>query len=126
MDGPDIPEPIVERVRAICMALPETTERIDKWAFAYEIRKKPIAFLAAPADADGNPVTVIALKADPDERRALVETGHPYFAAGGGAGAAPRLGLVLDDATDWDELRELITDSYRLLAPKKLSALLDD
>lgn len=126
MDGPDVPEPIVERVRAICAALPETTVRVDRWAFAFEIRKKAIAFLAAPADADGNLVPVIAVKADPDERRALVATGHPYFEIGGGAGAAPRLGLVLDDTTDWDELRELITDSYRLLAPKKLTALIED
>lgn len=27
--------------------------------------------------------------------------------------------------TDWEEIRELVTDSYRRLAPKKLTALLD-
>jgi hypothetical protein len=32
---------------------------------------------------------------------------------------------VLDDETDWTEIRELVTDSYRILAPKRLSALLD-
>ena len=32
---------------------------------------------------------------------------------------------ALPDATDWDEIRELVTDSYRRLASKKLSALLD-
>jgi hypothetical protein len=32
------------------------------------------------------------------------------------------LGVVLDDRTDWDEVGELLTDSYCLLAPKKLAA----
>jgi hypothetical protein len=27
--------------------------------------------------------------------------------------------------TDWDEIRELVIESYRVLAPKKLTALLD-
>jgi hypothetical protein len=31
----------------------------------------------------------------------------------------------MTDETDWDEIRELVTDSYRILAPKKLTALLD-
>ena len=31
----------------------------------------------------------------------------------------------LTDDTDWEEIRELVTESYRVLAPKKLTALLD-
>lgn len=33
--------------------------------------------------------------------------------------------VVLTDDTDWAEIRELVTESYRVLAPKKLTALLD-
>ena len=36
-----------------------------------------------------------------------------------------RIVVVLTDDTDWEEIRELVTDSYRILAPKKLTALLD-
>jgi hypothetical protein len=32
---------------------------------------------------------------------------------------------VLDDDVDWDEVAELLTESYCLLAPKKLVALVD-
>jgi hypothetical protein len=32
--------------------------------------------------------------------------------------------LTDDAATDWDDLRELLTESYCLLAPKKLIARL--
>jgi hypothetical protein len=35
-----------------------------------------------------------------------------------------RVPLLTDD-TDWEEIRELVTESYRVLAPKKLTALLD-
>lgn len=33
--------------------------------------------------------------------------------------------VVIGDDTDWDEVAELVTESYRVLAPKKLTALLD-
>jgi len=33
--------------------------------------------------------------------------------------------VVLTDDTDWEEIGELVTESYRMLAPKKLTALLD-
>jgi hypothetical protein len=33
--------------------------------------------------------------------------------------------VPLTDDTDWEEIRELVTESYRILAPKKLAALLD-
>jgi hypothetical protein len=31
---------------------------------------------------------------------------------------------VLTDEPNWEEIRELVTESYRILAPKKLTALL--
>jgi hypothetical protein len=35
------------------------------------------------------------------------------------------MGLAIDDDTDWDEVRELVTESYCVMAPKKLVALVD-
>jgi hypothetical protein len=34
--------------------------------------------------------------------------------------------MVLDAGADWDEVAELITESYRVLAPKRLVELVDD
>jgi hypothetical protein len=34
--------------------------------------------------------------------------------------------VLLTADTDWEEIRELVTESYRVLAPKKLSALLKE
>jgi hypothetical protein len=36
-----------------------------------------------------------------------------------------RIGVLLTGDTDWEEIRELVTESYRILAPTKLTALLD-
>jgi hypothetical protein len=58
----------------------------------------------------------------PDERDALLPIGRPFSASRAGR---DRIEVVLTDDTDWDEIRELVTESYRILVPKKLTALLD-
>ena len=63
------------------------------------------------------------LRAEPDEREALLSIGHPFFAPATGR---DRIGVLLTDDTDWEEIRELVTESYRILAPKKLTAQLDE
>ena len=122
MEPRDVEPAIVERFSALCLALPETTVRADRWAHAFHVRKRVVAYLLAIEDEAGNVSTLASLRADPDERRALVEGGHPYFAVGSSANG---LGVVIDGDTDWDELDELVIESYRAVAPKKLVALLD-
>ena len=36
------------------------------------------------------------------------------------------VGVRIDVEPDWDEIAELLRDAYRLVAPKKLVALLDE
>jgi hypothetical protein len=48
--------------------------------------------------------------------------GHPFFRPGWGTNV---MGMVLDEATSWDEVAELLTESYCIMAPKKLVALVD-
>jgi hypothetical protein len=120
--APEVPDGVVERVRVLCARLPETTVRTDRWAHSFEIRKKPFCVLAAPEDPSGRPIPMLVFRADPDERVALLATGHPFFASRSGR---DKVGLLLSDETDWDEVGELVTESYRILAPKKLAALLD-
>ena len=78
--------------------------------------------LVAREDSAGEPVPLLVLRADPDEREALLSIGHPFFAS---RTARDRIVVVLTGDTDWQEVRELVTQSYRILAPKKLTALLD-
>ncbi len=78
--------------------------------------------LVAVARPAGKAVPLLGLRAEPDEREALLSIGHPFFALRAGR---DRIGVLLTDDTDWEEIRELVTESYRVLAPKKLTALLD-
>ena len=125
----EVPEEIVERVRGLCLALPEVTVRVDEsrtstrsTAYSFEIRRRSFCLLVATADAAGRPVPILVLRADPGEREALLSVGRPFFAPRAGPG---RIGVLLADNTDWGEIRELVTDSFRMLAPKKLAALLE-
>jgi inorganic pyrophosphatase len=59
-----------------------------------------------------------------EELDALVAMGDPFF-PGWGAGLVAMV-LREDGTTDWDEVKELVTESYCLLAPKKLIRLLGE
>jgi hypothetical protein len=74
---------------------------------------------------NGNPVPRLVLRVDSRDREVLVSLGDPYFSPQTGHRHRDRLGVRLTDDTDWEEIRDLIIESYRLLAPKKLTALLD-
>ena len=118
---------IVERVSLICLALPEATVRVDaslvkerSTAHSFEIRRRSFCLLVAVGRANGEAMPLVVVRADPDERDALMSIGYPYFAPRAGRG---RIGVWLTSRTDWEEIRELVTESYCRLAPKKLSAL---
>ena len=52
----------------------------------------------------------------------MLSIGRPFFPSRAGH---DRIAVLLTDETDWDEIGELVTESYRILAPKKLARLLD-
>ncbi len=125
----EVPESIADRVGRLCLALPEVTVRVDysptrtrSTAHSYDIRRRSFCLLVAVEGPDGKPVPRLVLRAAPDERQALLSIGSPFFVP---RASRDRIGVLLADDTDWEEIRELVTESYRVLAPKKLTALLD-
>ena len=125
----EVPDDIAERVRTLCLALPEVTVRIDyslvrarSTAQSFDIRRRSFCLLVAREDPVGQPVPLLVLRANPEERKALLSIGHPFFASRAGR---DRIVVLLTDDTDWAEIRELVIESYRILAPKKLTELLD-
>ena len=125
----EVPEDIYERVRTICLALPEVTARVDEsrvatrsTAHTFDVRGRSFCLLVATEGSTGKVVPLLVLRAAPYEREALLSIGRPYFDPRAGRG---RIGVLLAKDTDWKEIRELVTESYRVLAPKKLTQLLD-
>ena len=128
----EVPSRIVGALRSICSALPETYEepawigtrwRVRTKTFAHVLRIEPDhpAAYARAAGVEG-PAVVVTFRSSGAELEALRNAGHPYFYAGWGRDA---VGLVLDDDPDWTEIAELVTESYCVVAPKKLIALVD-
>jgi YjbR len=120
---------MLERIREFCRALPEVTVRVDdsatparSAAHSFDIRRRSFCLLVAREGSGAKPVSLLVLRAGAAEREALLSTGHPFFAPQAGR---DRIAVVLTEDTNWDEIRELVTESYRILAPKKLAALLD-
>jgi hypothetical protein len=60
-------------------------------------------------------LVVLSFRSAGDELEMLRHAGSPFFVLGWGRDA---IGMVLDAATDWDEVRDLVTDSFCVMAPK--------
>lgn len=109
-------------MRLACAHLPEVEEQRPRLDLRWRIRGQTLVSVGT-RDHESAPVTAMTVHAAPEEIDALVAMGHPFYPGWGGG----LLAMVLtdDDATDWDEVKELVTESYCRLAPKKLVRLLD-
>ena len=117
----DVPEDVVTRLRSLCAELPETTEN-PAWAGTqWRIRKRTFAHVLAVDFADG-PMTVLTFRAAGPELDALRHAGQPFVRPAWGGDA---VGVVLATDVSWDEVSELVTESYCVVAPKKLVERID-
>ncbi|WNM38904.1 MmcQ/YjbR family DNA-binding protein [Micromonospora halotolerans] len=129
-DRGDVPPEILDRLRPVCLGLPETYEEPAWVGTRWRIRKRTFAHVltvdsdhqAARAGAGDEPVCVLTFRSPGDEIAGLLAGGLPFYKPDWGADV---VGMVLDDGTDWDEVGDLLTESYCVLAPKKLAALVD-
>ena len=114
VERPVVPLPWIERISAILADLPEVRED-DAWVgLAWRVRSATVAHVFGGEDQ----LCRITFRAEPDEVVAFEHMGDPYFRASWGGNV---VGLLLDDDTDWEELAELLTDSYCIQAPTKLA-----
>src|SRR3954470_16065563 len=122
VDYVDVDGDVLQRLRERCLALPEAWEE-QAWAGRrFPVRKRNFAHVFALCDDRGTVTTMLSFRSPDEEREVLVASGHPFFMLGWGRDV---VGMVLDARTDWDEVREIVTESYCVLAPKKLVALVE-
>jgi hypothetical protein len=107
-------------VHRIALALPETTAGLWYGTPGYKVRGK--GFLRYRDEADGGLVVFVA---DLDEKDALLAADSETFFTTPHYDGHPVV-LVRVEAVDVDELHELITDSWRLKAPKRLAQAYQD
>ncbi len=110
------------RFTKICLALPEATRQMMGRHAGFFIRKKTFAYYLDDHHGDG--IVGINCKALPGDNTALIAADPKRFYMPAYVGSRGWVGFRLDaGAIDWDEVRELVSLSYRLIAPKKLAAL---
>jgi len=123
---------VVARVASTALALPDAYEE-DAWTgVRWRVRNKTFAhvlvaqegYTSAYRDMTGvtEPTTVLTFRSSGDELLALTHAGPPFYQP---PWSPTVVGMVLDGDTDWDEVAELVTESYRFCAPQKLRHRLD-
>jgi hypothetical protein len=109
----------LERIRAICLALPETSERLSHGAPTFFVRGKR-AFLMVLTDHHGDGRFAIWCAA-PDGLQAMLVGADPErFFVPPYVGHRGWLGVRLDRGLDWDELAGIVEDAFAEVAPPKL------
>jgi len=106
------------RLDAVMAALPRATQENAWVGTRWRVGQATIAHVFGGEDQ----LFRITFRAEPDEVIAFEHLGAPYFKVNWGGNV---VGMLLDDDTDWEELSELLTDSYCLQAPHHLAAQVD-
>ena len=123
---------VIDRIGTVCLALPDAYEEQAWTGTRWRIRKDTFAHVlviddgwppvyARAAGTDG-PATVLTFQSSGQELDAFTKLGHPYFRP---VWRPDIVGMFIDSNVDWTEVAELLVESYCLLAPKKLVALVD-
>ena len=122
MTKPAAEDPRLVRLTEICLALPETTRQSMGSHAGFQVRKKTFAYFLDNHHGDGIVAVTCKTALGENAERAAADPARFYLPAY----LAPKgwVALRLDVGTiDWDEVAELVTESYRLIAPKRLAAL---
>lgn len=115
---------LLQRVRDLCLAFPEVSERLSHGEVTWFIREKKV--LAMMDDHHhGEHLFAVTVPALPGVQEELIEAAPDRFYRPKYVGPAGWVGVHLDGATDWDELGAILEDAYRMKAPKALVKLLD-
>ena len=112
------------RVRAICLALPEVTERLSHGSPAFYVGKQFVVLWT-----DGHhehDFSHLWCAAAPDAQQELIAMAPERVFRPPYVGARGWIGVRLDEPADFDEIEMFVEDAYRSVATKRQIALLDD
>jgi hypothetical protein len=110
---------VLDRLRRICLELPETTERLSHGAPTFFVRGKR-AFLMVLDDHHGDGRFAVWCAAADGVQQMLVDADPGRFFVPPYVGHRGWLGVRLDHGLDWDELAGIAEDAYAEVAPARL------
>ena len=115
-----VPGDPLDRLRKICAQLPEAKEGTTVHHPSFNVRGKTFVMLV------GDDYPSLWVKCTREEQQELIATDDDRFFVPPYLGPKGWIGIRLGGRTDWQEATEIITDGYRLAAPKRLLRLLGD
>lgn len=108
------------KLTSICLTLPEATREVMGRHAGFYIRKKTFAYFLDNHHNDG--IVGMACKVLPGDNKVLVASNPAKFYMPAYVGPKGWIALRLDAGEiDWEEVQELVTHSYKLIAPKRLA-----
>jgi hypothetical protein len=113
----------LKRVRRICNALPETTEKLSLGEPTFFVRKKVFAMCSFNHHNDGH--IAVVMPAPPGVQAMLIEGSPEKFYKPPYVGGAGWIGIELGRISD-EELAFHIREAWRLIAPKRLQSTVQD
>jgi predicted DNA-binding protein (MmcQ/YjbR family) len=114
-----MPPPPSDRLRAICLALPDAQETQTWGDPTFRVRNRIFAM-----EKRGDGRISVWCKAPPGSQMVLVGADPDRFFVPPYVGHKGWVGMRLDRKPDWAEVAALVERSYRLIAPKRLAALI--
>jgi hypothetical protein len=116
-------DPRLARLSKICLVLPEAVREIHGRHATFLVKKKVFAYFLNDHHGDG--IIAVSCKVLPGDNAALIAAQPARFYLPSYVGPRGWVALRLDvGKIDWDEVAELVTASYRLTAPHRLTTLL--
>jgi hypothetical protein len=115
----DIGEEHLRRVRRICAAMPETTEKLSHGEPTFFVRKKVFTMFANNHHNDGH--IAVWIPAPPGLQAMLIQTSPGTFFKPPYVGVRGWIGIELERIDD-EELAAHIREAWRVVAPKTLKA----
>jgi hypothetical protein len=116
----------LERVRKISLALPEAFEKVSHGEPTFWVHKRMFATFASAGNHHGAGRDAVWCKANPTTQEMVVSRWPDRYFVPPYVGVSGWFGIYLDRKPSWDEVAERLEGSYRMVAPKRLLAALDD
>lgn len=114
----------LQRVRELCLAMPESSERLSHGSPAFFVReKKGFVHFADDHHGDGRLAIYCAAPAGEQEQR--IEADPDRYFSPPYVGPRGWLGVMLHPEPEWDEVEDIVIEAWRTVAPKRAVAAFD-
>ncbi len=115
--------PLIERLRQLCLALPETTEKLAWGEPTFRVKDRMFAQLDNNHHNSGH--LAVWCPCPPGAREVLIDNSPEMFFVPPYVGPKGWIGVRLTGDCDWDAVAMVLEDAWRMVAPPKLAATME-